>query len=291
MTNSGKYVDLLTDAGFKAVFGDPANKIIVKDFLNRMLQGERVIEDFEYMNVEQVADLPLVGKSVRYDLCCRDAAGAQFIIEMQRCSHDEDFFERSVFYGSLLYSRQLRRSDRKYKSPPTYVVGIMEGRLRHEGLQDERDIISRYEFAKLSRQMAGPKTIILIFVELGLFDKEPGQCDQVLDQWLYSLKHSNALEEPFVNDEIERLMKASEIAGFDEKKRLNYDQEMMTLYDYEHDMRCSREEGLAEGRAEEQAKSRAEKLEIAKKCLAMGLTVEQVAEATHITVEELKTLK
>lgn len=55
MTNSGKYVDLLTDAGFKAVFGDPANKIIVKDFLNRMLQGERVIEDFEYMNVEQVA--------------------------------------------------------------------------------------------------------------------------------------------------------------------------------------------------------------------------------------------
>lgn len=135
--------------------------------------------------------------------------------------------------------------------------------------------------------MAGPKTIILIFVQLGLFDKEPGQCDQVLDQWLYSLKHSNALEEPFVNDEIERLMKASEIAGFDEKKRLNYDQEMMTLYDYEHDMRCSREEG----RAEEQAKARAEKLEIAKKCLAMGLTVEQVAEATNITIEELKSLK
>lgn len=285
MRHSDKYVDLLTDAGFKAVFGDPANKIIVKDFLNRMLQGERVIDDFEYMNVEQIADLPTIGKSVRYDLCCRDAAGAQFIIEMQRCSHDGDFFERSVFYGSLLYSRQMKRGEDSYVAPPTYVIGIMEGHLLHEDAGN--GFISRYSMMNSSHSCFAPKTIILIFAQLGFFDKTEEECVDALDQWLYSFKHSPAWAEQHENEEIGRLRLASEIAAFDEKKRLFYDQEIMTERDYKHDLYWSRREGLEEGLA----KAKEEKLRIAGNLLQMGLTVEQIAQVTGMCVEEVEALK
>ena len=39
-----KYVDLMSNAGFKAVFGDENNKEIVIKVLNQMLPGERHVE-------------------------------------------------------------------------------------------------------------------------------------------------------------------------------------------------------------------------------------------------------
>ena len=43
-----RYVDILTDAGFKAVFGDQRNKDVLIDFLNAILPEERQIKDLEY---------------------------------------------------------------------------------------------------------------------------------------------------------------------------------------------------------------------------------------------------
>ena len=51
-------------------------------------------------------------------------------------------------------------------------------------------------------------------------------------------------------------------------------------------------EGLAEGRAQGLSEGRAqEKQDIAKKLLAMGLPVEQVAEGTGLSVKEVEALK
>ena len=57
-----------------------------------------------------------------------------------------------------------------------------------------------------------------------------------------------------------------------------------------------REEGRAEGRAEGREEGRAEgekkaKIESAKRFLSMGLSVEQVAAGTGVSLEEIKNLK
>ena len=50
-------------------------------------------------------------------------------------------------------------------------------------------------------------------------------------------------------------------------------------------------EGLAEGHAKGLAEGRAEgRIEIAKRLLAMGLTIEQVAEGTGLSVKEVEAL-
>ena len=86
-----------------------------------------------------------------------------------------------------------------------------------------------------------------------------------------------------------------EIARFSEEKRIEYDQDM---YDERRHMgeintarRLGRDEGLAEGRAEGVAEGREEaKMEVAKKMLAAGMSVEQICELTGISAEVVRKL-
>ena len=57
---------------------------------------------------------------------------------------------------------------------------------------------------------------------------------------------------------------------------------------YEMRMKDIREESLAEGEAKGEAK---EKLATAKRLLSMGLSVQDVAKATLLSVEQIKKLK
>ena len=43
-----RYVDILTDAGFKAVFGDQRNKDVLTDMLNALLPIEKKIREITY---------------------------------------------------------------------------------------------------------------------------------------------------------------------------------------------------------------------------------------------------
>ena len=47
-----RYVDILTDAGLKAVFGDQRNKDVLIDLLNVMLPPHRMVADISYETTE-----------------------------------------------------------------------------------------------------------------------------------------------------------------------------------------------------------------------------------------------
>ena len=75
-----RYVDILTDAGFKAVFGDQRNKDVLMDLLNVLLPAERRVEEIEY-NTTEIPGFTPETKSVRIDLRCTSADGTRFIVE------------------------------------------------------------------------------------------------------------------------------------------------------------------------------------------------------------------
>lgn len=60
MTNTGnektelvqRYVDILTNSGFKALFGDTNNKEVVISIINVLLPAHRRVTDIEYMPTE-----------------------------------------------------------------------------------------------------------------------------------------------------------------------------------------------------------------------------------------------
>lgn len=100
-----KYVDLLSDVGFKTVFANEENKTVIINFINRLLQGERVVKSIEFASNEVFGKV-YDGKGVRFDLHCVDQDGTRFIVEMQKARHDRDFYQRSVYYGTRAYELQ-----------------------------------------------------------------------------------------------------------------------------------------------------------------------------------------
>ena len=58
----GKYINPFTDYGFKKIFGQELTKDLLIDFLNDLLEGERVITDLTFLNNEQ---LPFLTDALR----------------------------------------------------------------------------------------------------------------------------------------------------------------------------------------------------------------------------------
>ena len=88
-----QYVDIMTDAGFKAVFQD---KQVTIKFLNAALAGERQIKDITYLDKEIKPEI-VENRTIIFDLLCEDVSGAKFILEMQNCPQYY-FFNRGFYY-------------------------------------------------------------------------------------------------------------------------------------------------------------------------------------------------
>ena len=101
---TNKYIDPLSDFGFKHLFGGEPNKEVMIDFLNALFEGEKQIIDIVYNPTELAGD-DKDHKKVFFDLLCTGDKGEQFIVEMQRAAHD-NFEDRCIFYLSRLIHQQ-----------------------------------------------------------------------------------------------------------------------------------------------------------------------------------------
>ena len=52
-----RYISLLTDFGFKRIFGSAPNKDLLICFLNSLFNGRQVVKDVKYLNPENVGDI------------------------------------------------------------------------------------------------------------------------------------------------------------------------------------------------------------------------------------------
>ena len=77
-----RYISLLTDFGFKRIFGTKPNRDLLISFLNSLFDGEQVIKDVKYLNSEHVGDVFAERKAI-FDVYCENEHGEKFIVEMQ----------------------------------------------------------------------------------------------------------------------------------------------------------------------------------------------------------------
>ena len=94
-----RYIRLLTDFGFKRIFGTDPNKELLINFLNSLFDGEEVIKDVKYLNSENVGDVYTERKAI-FDVYCENEKGEKFIVEMQN-AYQTYFKDRSLFYSTF----------------------------------------------------------------------------------------------------------------------------------------------------------------------------------------------
>ena len=324
-TELAPFVDLRSDAGFKAVLADRKNKNILIGVLNEILPPEAMVEDIvEYSDREQCRDV-IYGKKTVLDLVCVDKDGRTFIVEMQ-ASPEDSFFERCVYYASGLYHQELSEGDGYEELRPVYVVSFLNYRLCHSdgSLWDTDRFISYWQYIEKRTGEVANQTISVIFVEMALFTKRPEECVTESDRLFYIFKNVGGFERiPAWIEESggvsRRLAEACEVAAFSKEKKQQYESEDMN----ERDIRAQRAyaeregrkegfekghaeglakgqiEGRAEGRAEGLAEGRTEgrtegvaegKAEVAKAMLQGGMPVDQICRFTGLPEDQVKTL-
>jgi hypothetical protein len=77
----GRFIDPLTDFGFKRIFGSEPNKDLLIAFLNELFKGRKVIKDLVYNPQENGGPAQHFRKTI-FDLICTGEDGETFIIEM-----------------------------------------------------------------------------------------------------------------------------------------------------------------------------------------------------------------
>ena len=286
-TSSQIYVNPLSDAGFKALLCDPANKPVLIGMLNAFLPPDRTVEDLEYATTE-IPGLTLAGKASRVDLRCTDTRGRSFIVEVQR-SPQPNFFRRCVYYASRIYALGARRGDgQRYDILPVYLVALPDRGFgfRRDPSEWEGRYVSRYTFREKETGQVEDETISIIFVELDRFGKEEfGECAGAAEEWCWMLKNMWRLQPGAAEyPGFEGMLAAGEIAGFSKEKRAKYDADMITERDMYNILETARQEGREAGLAEGEAR-------VAKKMLAAGMPEEQIIEFTGLNAEQLAALK
>lgn len=119
-----KFINPFTDYGFKLIFGREVSKDLLIEFLNDLLEGERVITDLQFLNNEQLPLYP-EGRGIIYDVYCTTDTGEKIIVEMQN-RMQSNFKERSIYYLSRAIVNQGRVGNEwKFEIKAVYGVFLM----------------------------------------------------------------------------------------------------------------------------------------------------------------------
>lgn len=280
-----KYVNPLTDFGFKKLFGSEPNKILLIDFLNQILPERHQIQDLSYSRNEHFGSNEIDRKAV-FDLYCVSASGERFIVEMQKAKQNY-FKDRSVYYSSFPIQEQALAGDWDYKLNPVYTVGILD--FIFDDHKNENELLHFVELKNQKCEVFYDK-LKFIYIELPKFNKTEEELETHFDKWLYVLKHLSKLQDrPRALQEriFSRLFEAAEIAKFTPQEREAYEESLKYYRDLKNVVDTSHEEGVEEGIEKGIEK---EKYAISKILKEKGMPYTEISEITGLSIDEIKKL-
>ncbi|MEB3232861.1 MAG: Rpn family recombination-promoting nuclease/putative transposase [Leptolyngbyaceae bacterium] len=277
-----RYVNLLTDFGFKRVFGSIPNKQLLIDFLNTILPPHHHIQDLSYKSTENLGNTPIDRRAI-FDIYCQGINGDRIIVEIQKAK--QNFFkDRSVFYASFPIQEQALKEDWNFKLAPLYSIGILD--FTFDDHKQEEIYLHTVELKDQDCNVFYDK-LRFIYVELPKFTKSLEQLASHQDKWLYLLRHLPDLSDrpqPFQDPVFLQLFEIAEIANFSPTEQDSYQNSLKYYRDLNNVMDTAREEGRQEGREEG---ARATAIAIAQSLLDI-LPIETISERTGLTIEEVQ---
>lgn len=303
-----KFVNLMTDYGFKLAFGD--SELLIH-FLNSLFEKDnKVVKSVRYLNKE-ITSTHQHGRTIYYDVLCKIEGEEDVIIEMQHQSQDT-FGERALYYMSNSIVKQGdNKSNWRYKLHSVYGVFIMNFNLSGKNVPDE--VVNEVNLTYKKTNAYFTDKFRMFFIDLPRFNKTEEELDSNLDCWIYNIKNMGTMtatpkmaeKKPFA-----KLFSRAEVAVMTPRERQKYEDSLKVYRDslaveetYRNEKKRAREEGLAEGREEGRAEGRAEglaegraegrieeKIAIAKSLKASNVDIDTIKNATGLSIEEINAL-
>jgi len=295
------YLDPTLDAGFKVLFN---NEKTLVNFLNSILHMPKAkeIKSLTFRNVEEVMLWP-EQKTLRFDIRAETNEHCNINVEMQRVEHSF-FYERVLLQGSqfmirskIEYDEERKKAlgpnptteektqynESRYDLPSVISIWICNFDLQAENYRDEWMLYSK---ESLQKGLPVTEKLKYLFVSLKAFDKEFESLRTDEDEWLYCLKHAGSSkgELPAMNNEVisesfrRLLVSLASSELLQEQLRSMEEEELREIVAASSYLK-GKEEGKAEGI-----------LEIARRMLQKHSSIEDIAEVTGLSKEQIKAL-
>lgn len=280
-----RYISLLTDFGFKRIFGTAPNKDLLINFLNSLFDGHKVVKDLKYNNSEHVGDLFTERKAI-FDVYCESVDGEKFIVEMQNASQ-KYLKDRTLFYSTFPIREQAPKGGAwDYRLNPIYSIALVNYDMR-EAAFDGNEISHHVQLCDTATNLVFYNKLEFIYVEVTKFSKNEDELVSLYDKWLYALKNLATLtaRPAALRDKIfDRLFQVAEIARFTPTELREYEDSLKNYRDLKNSLDAAEEKGVIKGREIGRAEGRTEGIMLtAKKLKSMGFSVADIMEATGLS--------
>ncbi|MGJ7029870.1 Rpn family recombination-promoting nuclease/putative transposase [Niabella hirudinis] len=227
----GRFIDPLTDFGFKRIFGSELNKDLLIAFLNELFKGRKVICDLVYNPQENNGPGKHYRKTI-FDLTCTGEDGETFIIEVQRA--EQDFFvDRAIYYTSGKLYEQGPKGDKtwSYELKEVYFIGLMDFKLDNA---PSDKYLHWVRLAEEERNETFYKKLGFIFLELPNFNLKRNEIKTSLECWLYALRNMGDFKKiPVIlhGKIFQKLFQVSEVANLTKQEYMLYERKMKEKWD------------------------------------------------------------
>ena len=297
-----KYINPYTDFGFKKLFGTEANKDILIDFLNELVNKEHKIKDLTFKNTETFGALAEDRKAI-FDIYCETENGEKIIIEMQKAKINF-FKDRAVFYTTFPIKEQAEKGKWDFKLKPVYCIAILD--FEFDKKTANNDYLNKVSLKNQYCEEFYDK-LKYIFIEMPRFNKKESELTTHFEKWLYFIKNLVDFEDiPSVLKEpvFEKGFETARVSALDKPQYKEYEQSLLQYWDmtsaidtafddgekkgFEKGIQKGIEKGIQKGI---QKGAKAEKLQIAKKMLKKNITIEDIMDMTGLTQTEIEDLQ
>lgn len=286
-----KYLNPKADLTFKKVFGE--HKELLISFLNALLplQHGHEIVDIEYLPAELVPVNP-DKKDTIVDVRCTEKDGRQFFVEMQMYWTDM-FKRRTLFNTCKAYVKPAERGMDYSELNSIYTLSLVND-IAFPELPDE----FYHEFVPTHTNHSNEiiDDMHMVFVELPKFQPSSWKDRKMAVLWLRFLTEidentKNAPAELVADALVSKALELVEESGYTDAELLAIDKYWDQISRERTALNAAERKGEAKGRAKGRAEGETTKAyAIARNLIAMGMPIEQVAQATGLSPEEINLL-
>ncbi|MBO9591432.1 MAG: PD-(D/E)XK nuclease family transposase [Niabella sp.] len=285
MVPIGRYIDPLTDFGFKRLFGSEPHKDLLMAFLNALFKGRKEICNLVYTPQEHNGPAKHYRKTI-FDLTCTGADRETFIIEVQR-ANQKFFADRAIFYTASRLHDQGAKGNKHwdFELKEVYFVGLMDFTVHNTppGKYLHRVHLAEEETGEVFYNKLG-----FIFLELPNFNLEEKDVKTDLERWLYVLRNMAKLQKiPVILQKkiFQKLFKIAEVANLKAEEYMLYQKDVLDKWTEYSVLKTAEEKGIAEG----EAKGKAEV--VANLISKFGFTDAQAMNAAEVPLDFVKKVR
>lgn len=297
------------DWAIKRLLRQKANFDVLEGFLTVFIGEEvKIVEILESEGNQQTQD----DKFNRVDIKARNSKGEIILVEVQNTS--ELYYLERILYGvAKAITEHIHLGDTYKEVKKVYSISILYfdigkgadylyvGQNKFIGVHtNDQLVITAKEKGALVQKSPAEIFPEYILVRVNEFDKV---AVTPLEEWVAYLK-SGVIKENTTAPGLQEARKKLQYYSMTDAERYAYDEHLNAVMIQNDVLGNAREEGLAEGRAEGLTQGRAEELtqgraegraeakkDIVKSMLSNGLSVEQAAKYSGLTVEEVESIK